>query len=477
MKKITLYIIAIVAAVFSMTSCKGFLVKEPVLSQSTELTLSSYEGLNAATLGAYSYIASDAWFGGVRNLTSDMRSGNGKKSLDHTSNRYNMELNWQCSSDNNMDASSIWDFGYLTIARANNVLDNLTEDKGSAKALNNLRAECLFLRALSHFEIVNLFAQPYSYAKTKEDVNKFGCPIILHTDPSDQSPRAKVTEVYDQIVKDLKDAEECIDPAYQRKGVADPKAVVSLDAIRALLSRVYLYMGDWNNCAAYATKVINSKSLKMWSASDYKEAWTNDAGSGEVIFEIYKDMSNLSNLDCCYMTYPDGAYGDCLCSDELYALYADGDVRKEMYVQDSDAHVGQYWTTKYAGKGINAPDANNVILLRLSEMYLNRAEAGVNGAAGCNPLDDINVITSNRGAAAYTSVGMADIKVERRKELAWEGHHFYDMARWGEPVNRTPDTFLNETNAKIDAHSYRWALPINKRELEVNHKLEQNPGF
>ena len=474
MKRIVIYMFA-AAAALSLASCKDFLEKADPLSQSTELTLSDYTGLDKATLGAYSYLAGSGWYGGVRVLTSEMRSGNGFKHKDHSSNRYVVEMNWNFTADMPGDIGNIWGYGYFTIARANNVINNL-EGKETADVttqdLNNLKAECLFLRALSHFEIVTLFGQPYTYKPDSP-----GCPIVLVTDESAKPARATVKEVYNQIVADLREAENIIDPDYTRSSVADRKAVVSIGAIRALLSRVYLYMGEWQKCADYATKVIEDDSYAMWDAEEYAGAWANNTGGSEVIFEIYKDLNNLSNLDCSYMTCPSGAYGDCLCSPELYGLYQDGDVRKDLYVQDSE-ETGLFWTGKYTGKGLYSPDANNVVVLRLSEMYLNRAEAILNGATSeSTALEDLNVIAVNRGLDPYTTYGQQEIRTERRLELAWEGHYFYDLARWGVGVTRTPDAFLSATNANIEFPSHRWVLPIPKRELEVNENLVQNEKF
>lgn len=179
------------------------------------------------------------------------------------------------------------------------------------------------------------------------------------------------------------------------------------------------------------------------------------------------------------MTYPEGAYGDCIASPSLMALYGDGDVRGELYCQDKNETDGLWWTLKYAGKGLSTPDANNTVILRLSEMYLNRAEAIVNGASisGTTALNDLNAITSRRGAAALNSAGMDAVRTERRKELAWEGHIFFDLARWGMAANRDACYDLEESRRNIPFPDYRWALPIPKRELEVNENLVQNDQY
>lgn len=484
MKRLVSYIIIGIAAL-GMTACEGFLEKAPVLSQSTDLTLSSYSGLDKAVVGAYSYLASTTWYGGERVLESEMRSGNGIKHGDHNSNRYTTQMNWNYTAD---ATSSMWSYGYITISRCNNVIDNL-EGKESAEVtaqdLNNLKAECLFLRALAHFDMVTLFALPYNYVKANQSslspAQKLGIPYVYHTDPEARPERDDVITVYQNVVNDLLEAESIISPSYVRSGVTDRKAAVTLPAIQALLSRVYLYMSEWQNAADYATKVINNSSFKLYEADEYASVWTGNVGGSEVIFENFIDLTNYSNEDCSYMTYPEGAYGDCIASASLMAMYEEGDVRGQLYRQEAGENPNPdlWWTLKYEGKGLSTPDANNTVILRLSEMYLNRAEAIVNGAnvAGESALNDLNTIATRRGATPWGAAGMDAVRAERRKELAWEGHYFFDLARWGRSVVREECYGLTSANQNISFPDYRWALPIPKRELEVNENLVQNDNY
>lgn len=482
MKRYLSYVLIALAG-FATVSCKDFLEKGPVLSQSTELTLSSYSGLNKAVAGAYSYLGDADWYGGTYVLESEMRSGNGIKHADHNSNRFMTEMNWNYLPD---ATSNMWALGYITIYRCNNVIDNLAGKETAdvtTQDLKNLEAEARFLRALSHFDMVRLYALPYTYVKnnsaTLKEVQRLGIPYVEHPDPDARPARDLVVDVYGKIVADLLEAEKIIDPEYVREGVADEKAVVTLPAIQALLSRVYLYMGEWQNAADYATKVIESGAYKLYEKDEYGKVWNGTTGGSEVIFENYIDLTNYSNVDCCYMTYPEGAYGDCIASTALMGLYEEGDVRADLYTGDSNETAGLAWTLKYKGKGLAVPDANNTVILRLSEMYLNRAEAIVNGAsiAGTTALADLTAITSRRGAAAYAAAGQAAIQAERRKELAWEGHYFFDLARWGVSLTREACYGLKPENQNIAFPSYRWALPIPKSEIEVNPNLKQNDGY
>ena len=473
-----LYILAAVATL-AVTGCEGFLTKDPLLQQSSEITLSSYSGLNNATFGAYYYIASTGWYGQSWVINAEMRSGNGKKDNFKNSNRCVAPYIWNYTPD---ATSGMWSYCYLTVAMCNNVIDNL-EGKATGDVteqdLNNLKAECLFIRAFSHFCNVLTYGQPYTYCK-KSAPKSLGVPYIYHTDPAGRPKRETVISNYENIVKDLLEAESIIDPSYVRAGTADAAATVNISTIQALLSRVYLYMGEWQNAADYATKVIESKKYKMWTAEEYPDVWGKEKGSGEVIFEVYGNITNGawgSWEDISYLTSPAGS-GDPMAAEPLIALYEEDDVRLDTYRTDEKEESGLLWTAKYPGKGLNTPDANNVVIFRLSEMYLNRAEALVNGASieGATAWDDLNVITANRNAAPYTSVGNADIQVERRKELAWEGHYIYDLARWGKAVDRNAADYpLCTANLNVPFPSNKWALPIPKSEIDVNPNLEQNP--
>ena len=480
MKKVFAYIFIGILAV-STVSCSKFLEKGPILSQSTDLTLSTYDGLSKSVIGAYAPLASDSWYGGDRVLESEMRSGNGIKDASHNSNRYSTQMNWNYSPD---ATSDLWSTAYITISRVNNVIDNLEgkdKDGVTAQDLANLKAECLFIRALAHFDLVTLFAQPYSYATSAaaNEKAKLGVPYVYHTDPEGKPARESVADTYAKVVADLLEAEKIIDPEYTRSGVGSEKAVASIYAIQALLSRVYLYMGKWQEAADYATKVIESNQFDLYTTSNYTSSWNGVKGGSEVIFEAFVDINNRSNTGCPYMTYPEGSYGDCIASPALVALYEDGDVRKEMFRDDKAHTPGLLWTTKYTGKGVGQPEANNVPVLRLSEMYLNRAEALVKGAsiANATAVGDLTTITSNRGASAYAAAGMEAVKAERRKELAWEGHYFFDLARWNDSVVRPASWNLNPDYQNIPFPSYRWALPIPKGELEVNENLVQNDQY
>ena len=472
MKKI-LFGLIIIAGVFS--SCGDFLTEEPKLRQSNELTFSSFSGLDQATLGLYSMMQSASWYDGQFILQSELRAGNAKNPLSISgSGRYRGDTQWNYSESS---TSSCWAYAYYTIARCCNVINNL-EGKSfeghTQQELNNLKAEALFMRALCHFDAVITYAQPYTSSP-----DGLGVPVVTVTEIG-QPSRNTTQEVYNQIVADLLEAESIIADDYTRSGVSDPAAVASKGAIQALLSRVYLYMGEWQKCADYATKVINSGKYSLASGNDYLNMFSAQVAParGEYIFEVfgsnkneYWDESGWTHLP--YITSwgngNDGS-GDVCATTDLVSLYEEGDIRLKLFEKNEN----DYLITKYKGKEGGVPRWTNIPILRLSEVYLNRAEAISKGASvsGASARGDLEAVASKRGATVPSQFNVFD---ERRKELMFEGHIVYDYARTGKDLTRTD--FDGTVNKDIKAGDYKWAMPIPKHEMDANPNMQQNPGY
>ena len=139
------YIVIAFVALAAFTGCKDFLVEDPVLSQSNELTLSTYDGLDKAVAGAYSPLASSSWYGADFIIRNELKTSNGKKWIGSTydSGRCNDLYNLNYDPNN---TSGLWEYAYYVISAVNNVMSNL-EGKESpdvtAQDLDNLKAECL----------------------------------------------------------------------------------------------------------------------------------------------------------------------------------------------------------------------------------------------------------------------------------------------------------------------------------------------
>lgn len=463
------------------TSCSDFLTEEPKQEQSNELTFATFDGVNKAAAAMYGMFQSDAWYDGEFTLMSELRCGNAKNPTSVPgSGRYRSDTQWIYSDHS---TSPLWSYAYYTIARANNVINNLDDKVGkdaTQQQVNNVKAEALFIRALCYFDLVITYCQPYNYNATEDD--KMGVPLVLVTE-NGKPARDSKENVYNQIVADLLQAESIMADDYVRSGVTDKAATPTKPAIQALLSRVYLYMNKWQEAANYATKVISNKKYELAPADTYAAMFSAATApeGGEIIFEVYGsdkneywDNSGWAHLPYTTTTDDKGSHGDVCATKDLYDLYSEGDVRKSMFKQ----HGNDYFPTKYSGKPKDSdPKYTNVPILRLSEMYLNRAEAIINGASiqGVTAESDLRKIATVRGAsqtAAATKQGVFD---ERRRELAFEGHITADYARCNKSMTRKD--FDDSKNKDVAFPSYMWALPIPNRERTANPNVAQNPGY
>ena len=463
------------------TSCSDFLTEEPKQKQSNELTFATFDGVNKAAAAMYGMFQSDAWYDGEFTLMSELRCGNAKNPTSVPgSGHYRTDTQWIYSD---RSTSPLWSYAYYTIARANNVINNLDDKVGkdaTQQQVNNVKAEALFIRALCYFDLVITYCQPYNYNATEDD--KMGVPLVLVTE-NGKPARDSKENVYNQIVADLLQAESIMADDYVRAGVTDKAATPTKPAIQALLSRVYLYMNKWQEAADYATKVISNKKYELAPADAYAAMFSAATApeGGEIIFEVYGsdkneywDNSGWAHLPYTTTTDDKGSHGDVCATKDLYDLYSEGDVRKSMFKQ----HGNDYFPTKYSGKPKDSdPKYTNVPILRLSEMYLNRAEAIINGASiqGVTAESDLRKIATVRGAsqtAAATKQGVFD---ERRRELAFEGHITADYARCNKSMTRKD--FDDSKNKDVAFPSYMWALPIPHRELTANPNVAPNPGY
>lgn len=474
MKKIIYFSLIMLGA--SLSGCSGFLDEDPHLKQSNELTLSNFDGLNKAAIGMYTSLNHTNWYGSAFTIQGDLRADNAKSSP-KSSGRYQIDYNWNYNKANTL---ALWATAYAVVTRACNVINGIetygiSTDVGvTQEEVDHLKGEALFLRALANFDLVRTYAQPYTYAPEGA-----GIPLIL-VSSLEKPARATTSKIYEQIVSDLTEAIPLfMDDFYEdhRDGTVDVKGFASADAAKALLARVYLYMGDYTNAAKYATMLIESSDYTLYTADNYTSVWGKDAQS-EIIMEVYGSTGNANNPyweNIGNMYNPDGSYGDVCATKGLVDLFEDGDVRAELFVQPDD-YPGFYWPTKYPGKNGDIKQ-DNIPLFRLSEMYLIRAEAGLNGVQGVDALADYNEIRTHRGLTRAGSVTKTDLFNERRRELCFEGHLVFDYARLQMSLTRVDEDNRLTNNKDIPFPNYKWAAPIPQAELNSNPNMVQNDGY
>lgn len=317
---------------------------------------------------------------------------------------------------------------YNRIARINAIIHNVPglKEKGeSEKELNRISGEARFLRAYYYFVLVNMYGKPYKPSTAAID---FGVPLKITPDIKDQfSSRSTTKQVYDLIISDLLEAE---------KELADANLTATIRAnqasVQALLSKVHLFMENYEQALYYANQVMKTGRYKLKDLNFHTEGedFLNRT-TPEVIFTMGSSGVRGSLLQ----DIPDRPYYRA--SDELISGYTPQDLRLQVFfIKNSRGEMKV--AKKRKSVDANDEDVSDLFLLRLSEVYLNKAEA----LAGLERFEEARVtlqeLKKNRFKPLELPPVSADgpellniIRQERRLELCFESHRWFDLRRYG----------------------------------------------
>ena len=449
-------------------------------------------------------------------------------------------------TDNLKNIGLPWWIGYKVIYTANSVIEGFKE--GESVESDQLIGEAYFLRAMIHFNLVTLFAKPYIFGR-----DNLGIPLRASTN-TEETHRAPVGEVYDQVVADLIKAAELMNKPRGNAGYASKNAALGL------LSRVYLYMEE-------NQKVLDVVAQMSDPASnldpDYENYFANAPSSKETLFCIVHtalETRGQGSIGSMYLN--DGiGWGEIYCSDPLLNLYnrypsdkrlsyikpnyaasgkdivyfpiasADDDFRSDITAEVKEDGTGKYCEidgkrydikdelvngeyiehyVEYGGEKCKArldkalvqrntfpnyyitkfsyqnadPMLSSPVFLRWAEVLLNRAEAEAKLGQNDKALNDVNVLRQRAGIPAegmfsagsmHGYASALDVVLdERRMELAFEGHRFFDVYRNRQDMDRRfggvqPWEVVKYTDDKI-----QYPIPYGEHSVSG---IPQNPGY
>lgn len=473
MKTIRLYIFLILIGTLSV-SCDSLLDIDTKHALPQEKT-TSVEGAEGMVIAAYDMLQSPTYFGRDMITLPEVLGDNVKLSI--TASRYKSQYSFQPRAH-----IDIWETAYSQIGTLNEAIVNLQNLEESSK-VKSVLGEAQFLRAFNYFYLAMTYSRVPNHLVGGFDL----CvPLILEPvekiDESVSQPRATVAAVWNQIEQDLKDAFANLE---NNDSDLAPSRISAL-GVKAFMSRFYLYKGSWEDAIDAATYVINNTSIPVYTG-DYTNIFSKGA---ESIFElVFTTSENLgsSSLQAMYGTYDDGfrdadGFGNgqgsgeanLSLSDEFMAVIdMDNDSRFTATRKVRTSGQELWWTTKYnSWGGIFGYD--NIPLIRISEVYLNRAEAYAHLENYDLSRGDVNYIRTRRniGETTATDINLLnEVLLQRRLELAFEGHRFFDMKRLGRDITRP------EGNPTIPYADYRVVAPIGITEMDVNKQLINNPGY
>ncbi|GAB3235846.1 RagB/SusD family nutrient uptake outer membrane protein [Hymenobacter seoulensis] len=434
-----------------LTSCNDQLDIDPRNTVLTGNALQTSADVEAAMVGVYDALGSQTLYGGQLQFMGEMLADDGDIAFVGTYNEPN-EAYRKAILRNNAFVSQSWLAGYRTINTANSVLAAI--EKVSEAKRGRIQGEALFVRGLVYFDLVRYYAKAWNDGNPQTNP---GVPLVLTPtstlDASAQIARNSVAEVYAQVLKDLEQARTLLPNS---NGV-----FASKNAASAILSRVYLQQGRYADAATAATEVIASGRYRL--DESVEAVFTNTSASPEIIFAL--QVSNQDGSNDLNTYFSEQSRADVEVQDQHLDRYDANDTRLDLFGSSGGTNYLLKYDDPYA----------NVVLIRLAEMYLTRAEARFRTGDAPGALADLNLIRTRSGLAPLTAAQLTlpAILAERRLELAFEGFRLHDAKRNQEAViNTAPNVDVN-----LAWNSPRLIFPIPQREIDVNPKLVQNEGY
>lgn len=413
------------------------------------------------------------------------------------SNRANFyyDMNYQTASEFNTSTVS-WQSPYVVIGRANRIIaaaeGGKLSDAVEAKAkIEQYAAESKVLRALAHFDLVRIYGKPY----TEDQGASLGVPLVTEVLESNAKPaRSTVAEVYTQVVKDLTEAISSNALATETE-----PGYVSVWGAKAILSRVYLNMGDYANALSVAEDIIKNSGAALWTRDQYFKAWdASTPNESEFLFRLNvagstdnNDLNGIGNLQ-----QRDG-YKEMVATKKFVDMLTSDpkDVRNDMFLPaKAEKEVAVYGTNKVflnklRGQGDNLRNVTIVPIIRLSEVYLTAAECAFRNNDKTKAVEYLNDLVKNRttteaSLATVDNITLERILIERRKELIGEGQRYFDALRNNETITRytsEADKGWHKTLSKdaqsFDRDYFKAIAAIPQAEINANPNIKQNTGY
>lgn len=473
--RIKTLILATALSATALTSCEDFLTVNPDSALPPEEALSQQQDLDKALNGMY-YKMSDESFYGTYFLVRGEVGGDDIQPIGQTASR--TENYYRFIHRVNNSPTAMWSTPYAVINAANTmlaVIDNIPE----SPERNNSEGEALAIRALCHFNLLLTYGTPY----LKDNGASYGVPLIDRVLGEEELPsRASVADGYKMVIADLENA---INLLSEEKNYGH----INRWAAKALLAKVYLYKGDWDNAFKYADEVAQSTSYSLVPNNEYVSMWAQKENS-ESLFDIdLNENFSGGNLELFGYVANPGGYGELIATKSFISLLSEypNDVRLNLL--EEAANGEKRFVNKCPGYNSKLP-INNIRVLRLSDIYLMAAESALKKATPDQDKADFYLNEIRKRAIPDVEDVTATeelILKERRKELVMEGHRFYDAMRLGLTLNRVPsegegivDHYLNSTDLiSPNWNDYRIILAIPQAEIDVNPNLkeQQNPGY
>lgn len=427
--------------------------------------------------GVYKSVKSASFYGGRYLLYLDVR---GEEFINVTGNTYTAYESWQNAySSGSNDVNNLWAAAYTAINNANILIEGLEASSGVID--DDLKsayiAEAKFLRALSYFSLVSIFARPYM----ENEGQSPGLPLRLRAETQTDNnnlARSSVDEVYTQIIKDLDEAEASLPTNYATSLLNTTRA--HKNTAIALKTRVYLTIGNYAKVVEESAKLVPQQDAPFRATEGVTHALQSN-----VVTVFSADYTTTESILSMPMTTVDAYSGQSSIGyiynvNSEYYLNPAGVISLEQFGQDDARRNflrtanGNSYLTKYAKP---APYLDYIPVLRYAEVLLNYAEATAKQGnldlsykllqAVHQRADPTYVFLT--GTAASATALLEAIRLERRIELLGEGFRSNDLLRNLQTIPAKGSSSLQAPAVTPSAANYIFPIPNN--ELNVNQDI------
>ena len=499
MKKLIILLIMIAGINYS---CSDYLDFQPKTLLTPEAALNSEEDVIFALNGVYSSLQKAGYYGTEFVVIADAATDNGNWPADRESagtNQDRLPFAYSLDLNSNNTATNFWTDGYITIASVNNILKRLEEVSFDESFEDRVNAECLAIRAMTHFDLTRIFAQDYNFTT---DQSHYAVPYMFESVPGSAPGRNTMADVYqfamidiDQAITLLRDLDGSEVSNYRG---GDDIFFINYYSALGVRARMNFYKGDYEKALIDSDDILDGPySLSTYTTvqqipldftlpTTFLDEWYRIAPvvEEEAIFQLEVDeddgdFANRSFIDIYLANDGNAAHG---ASAALLALFEPADLRNYWFVDEPATPAPDRHVYKYPGSlGINA-DAHAIQIMRLSEFVLMSAECEARTGSQSRAQTLLNNITARANASPVTSTGnqlIEDIITERRKELSFEGHRLFDLKRLQRGFTRGVDCKLTNGNCSVTypTHLYAWPIPVNEINANQVIREQQNPGY
>lgn len=488
MKKLLINISLVLMGAIIFSSCERELDQSAFNQILAENVLNTQADFQQAIDGAYSAIKGSGYYSvdtGNQLIVPDLMTDNLIYNPQGRSTNFSA-YNWNLTGVNG-SVVNLFTQGYFVISRANfplSYIDRLPNGEGKT----NIEAQARAIRAMVHFDLAKAYCKIPT--QSSDAGSSLGLAYVTTFNPSNTNLTRNLTvnELYGKILEDLNFAEQNLTIT------SDNKGRLTKTAIQGLLSRVYLYMGDYKNAIKFGNLAI-AASPSVGTLTSFGSIWNSDGVDG-VLFKVLNSTQENITTGVAFQQGASSTGGNIrseyVVPKSFLDLYQNNDVRKNAYFRTSAYQsLMRNHVIKYAFRLNPTTAPLNVVeikYLRTAEVYLNVAEAAYrdNNSSLANSL--LNTLKGYRynGYSAVTLSGNAlldEILLQRRLELAFENDRFYTFKRLGLKLQRTGEgpnvdgTGVPSDVQSIEASDYRWQWPIPQAAINLNPKLQQNPNY